>query len=324
MTSDPATPNKSPPPRKMRVQVCEICVEDGEDGWFETDLPRKPYCSPEHAKRGAAKKAEKRKKRNRSGAGRPARTEKLRKQAEFIAAEVANGVKPSVAMARLPKELQDTLQAGLSHAKPLTEDDPRVDRFLPFLAERGNYHDAAEATDGRKGTGRLFKNLYDKSKLLGSTFHMRWDDAMGEFGAMANRAYVEEAITGKLVPIVSMGQVIAHQHVRDTKLLAMAKRATDKHFAAANSAASNTNVQVNVNSGANQNPDDPSNPSFTFWLKETYFLSDSDRTHLSRIAKQILSSRAKQEVVIDLTPDVHTQALLTEIKNEQEDNFDDI
>ena len=313
MTDTPAsTPKKQIPPAFTPKEKQCSCGD-----WFITKARNHQYCTP--ACRIEANEARTGQK---AGGGRPDQTKKeLRRAASIVAMEAA-GVELSEAVKRLPKELQYTSQRGLPHAAPLTEDDPRCDRFLMAFAQRGDVSDAAQQADGRPGTGRAFRNLFEKSKLLNSDFHKRWQEALDSWGAIVHQAVVDEAVIGREVFAASMGTAVSLGRQRDGKLLAQLKRQTDKEFQKANSAAG-ASVTVNVNAGANPNPDDPQNPSFTFWLKETFFLSDDDRAYLSRIAKRILSMRAEEDVEIDLTPDVQTQALLTEIRNEKESDDDE-
>lgn len=312
MTETPTTKNDLL--RSTRLPERDIQCPCGD--WFRSSAPNATYHTPECRQLyGKAKSGQK------SGDGRRAQTEKELKRATSLAAMEAAGIEISDAVKRLPPELQYTAQRGLPHAAPLTEDDLRVERFLAAFATNGDVSQSAQIADGRPGTGRAFRNLFEKSKLLNSEFSKRWQEALDAWGAVVNQAVIEEAVVGREVFAASMGNVVSLGRMRDTKLLAQLKRQTDKEFAKANSAAG-SNVTVNVSAGANANPEDPDNPSFTFWLRETYRLSDADRAHLSRIAKLILGARTGGDVVIDLTPDPTTQALLEEIRRDENDGDD--
>ena len=296
------TPKKSPPPRVLRLLACVQCGDP-----YESTAPNAKYCCDKC-----------RHEANGGGAGRPA----VKTKAKAIAAAVASGVNPET----LPMHLRWTGQAGIPHLPPLTEDSDRANQFLTDFRGTFDVIKAAQLTDGRPGTSGAFRTLYKKSKLLGTGFAKRWDEVLAEAASEVMTAVREEAVIGVDKFAVSMGERVSIGKVRDTKLLAMVAKSVDKEFAKANSAAG-TNVQVNIQNGATPNPDDPNNPSFTFYLTETYRLTDAERQQLQQIASKILSFRMQQPVTIDLEPDAETKHLLQapiDITPNDEDDLHDI
>ncbi len=305
-----------------------------EDPMIQPEHPGQKY-HPECAGPAAEARAEERMARNRSGAGSKTARVKEAAHHKFIAKEVAAEVAAGLdkdsaharALAKLKKEepgLAFGPQHGLAHHKSLRPGDPRITRAIELAdkSPRFSWLRLAELVDGTSKTSSRFsayyekclKNLVDDPKFVEAIA-----EAMARTDETLNDAAYEEAVTGKSIPIVSMGQVIAHQHVRDNKLLSHLLKVSNKDFARANTAAG-ANIQVNISNGAAMpNPDDPNNPVFHFTYYETLALTNEERRSLSAIASRIISARKHEPVVVDLEPDARTKMLMNEARETAED-----
>lgn len=270
---------------RTRKLSCKLCGTE-----FETNVPRACYCSDECRDAAA----------NASGRGNKARRTRIRAQA--IAARVANGESVDVAIKSLPKHLQFGDFAGLQRL-PMTGD--RITRFLGHLAKTGNMVLAAKATDGQNTIAQ-----YRSLQLKNQQFADGIKDSLSEWAAIVYEAAVEEAVKGKKKPIVSMGEVVAHELVRDGKLLAQMLKQTDREFAKANAAGGGSTINIQNNVGGTEEASDPRDPRFSFKRSETFALTEVERDQLAAIASKILSARRAESVVIDLQPDGETKRLL--------------
>ena len=315
------------------------CPKPGE--LVHRTSPATKYHPEPCALMAALERAEERKAKARaagkpvSGDGSQVARKKEHEHRLFIAEEaakaVARGADPDSAaeraLAKLKKDRPDLTfgnQHGTPHRKPLRPGDPRIARAteLADSMPRFSWLRLAEVVDGTSKTSSSFQN-YHSACLKGfqddPAFVEAIDNAMARNADVLDDAAYQEAVVGKQVPIVSMGQVIAHQHVRDTKLLSQLLKVSNREFFKANSAAG-SNIQVNINNGAAQaNPDDPENPLFFFSYYETLKLTDDERRQLSELATKIISGRTKEPVVVDLTPDARTKMLMNDARANAED-----
>lgn len=310
---------------------------------FTPKAPNQKSCRPEHAALVAEEKVEERKARNRSGGGSLDARKKEAAHAVFLAEEaakeVAVGLDPDSAAARalakLKKQRPDLdfgPQHGLPHRKPLRPGDPRIAMATEIADSmpRFSWIRLAELVDGTSKTSSRFQN-YHGSCLKGfyedPAFVEAIDNAMARTDETLNDAAYEEAVIGVERFGVSMGAPVSLGKVRDTKLLSQLLRVTNRDFARANSA-SGSNLQININNGAaTPNPSDDNNPIFHFTYYESLALTDMERDQLAAIASKIISARKKEPVVVDLTPDARTKALMLEARENAEDveaTYDDI
>lgn len=329
------TDHSASTPKKLPKKPCAYWNCPNGGALFQPLYPGQLYDIPECAAFAAAEKAELRKARNKSGAGSTTARKKEAEHHKFIAEETAKEVASGVdrdgaaarALAKLKKErpeLDFGPQHGLSHHKPLRPGDPRITRAIELAdkSPRFSWLRLAELVDGTDKTASRFSNYHAKC-LKGlvddPTFVEAIDAAMARSNETIEDAAYQEAVVGKQVPIVSMGQVIAHEHVRDTKLLAQLLKVSNKEFARANSAAG-SNLQINITNGAAMpNPDDENNPVFHFTYYETLALSEDERRSLSAIATKIISARKQEPVTVDLEPDARTRILMNEAREVAED-----
>lgn len=279
--------------RKMRLKKCVVCGKP-----FETDAPNgqtcRDICRDELADRRAAER--KAKTGQKSGAGRPAVTAKLKARAIAIQEMEAAGIEPSEAVKRLPKELQLTAQAGIPHLKMTPE---RRQAYLGHLRMLGHAEAAAKATDGMDATGRVFRAL----ALKDPQFAAEVRDALNAYGAMVHATAHKIAIEGILEPVVSMGEVIAHKRVYAEKTLQMLLKKHDAEMRAANAGAGGATVNVQINTGMQQGPQDVE-PVATVTLSEVWRLPENLRDDFARVYEAVLQMRNQnnQPVKIDLTP----------------------
>jgi hypothetical protein len=257
---------------------------------LEARLERAKESAAEYEKRTGKKR----------GLGRVANDAKAQLREEYL--------DRGVTLQNLPAPLRITGQLAATH-EHLSDDV--LDGFTKTLVQFPDPAIAANAV-GLPGKAKLFKDLKKRGDLARHLKNpnarelraIRFADAWA--AAISHRkqeilGYANEELRGKLKPIVSMGQVVAHEHVRDTKFLAQVLKTVDPSFARANAPGGGTTVNIQNNVGADAGSD-PNDPSFTFKLSETFPLEPEERRQLEAIASKIISNRRNEHTVIDLNP----------------------
>jgi len=293
------------PIKKTHYGPPRTCPVDGTV--FEPTSRNHRFCSPACAEWGAETAELNRKERRKAasiekstgGGGRRVVAAKAVAIHEAVQPMLDEGVPISEAIARLPKELQWTGNMGAPHFKFTPE---RENVFLRNLASRecaGQIPKAAFKTDGTRSTAAAWQRRGEDKQGRNPEFNARYLAALKEGEAWLMESAVELAIEGEDVYGASQGTRIHLGKKKDAKLLAALLRMTNTRFAKANQGGA---VAVNIQAGAQVNPEDPSNPSFSFHLNEARRLGLSDRKELERLVGIIFSNRMKETVTLDLAP----------------------